>query len=175
MMKTEDIRFVICGKMPLYDPEGQMISGEEIYRLYHYGARGSVIAKQFAGTETVQKLPSDSADLAEALRAVIALTEEHPDCPSDHGLFVNEIVLNDKTTCCAPRDALCEILKKLYRAAKDHAFQQPHYAGAFVCETAPAPGEIFRCDAEGAWDCVCGAKGLTSHFCINCGKKRPES
>ena len=36
----------------------------------------------------------------------------------------------------------------------------------------PAPASVLHSD--GTWDCGCGAKGLTTKFCINCGAKKPE-
>ena len=195
-----EIRYAVCGRLPLCMPDGNNQLGE-LYVLYEYGERGAVILSQHGEKSESHILGADAAYAAEARGKIARLIAENPDCPAKTGLFLNQILMQDNTACYAPYDALFEILNDVFLQAVRSEYHEPGLAGAVACPeiiqqqlaafaaqnplpslaeqqmayagtraAAQASPQLY---ADGTWDCACGAKGLTTKFCINCGQKRP--
>jgi len=156
-----EIRNAVCGKLSLYNPDGEQLNRTEIYQLYHYGEKGSVIVQNENGKETAYRIQPDDPDLATALERIRELLQKNPDCPRKNCLFIHEVFMDDQTLRSVPYDALYDILKKLFRRQQFlNTYHEPQLAGAVVCPglkpnmisamnaCPPAPGLFERMKQE---------------------------
>jgi hypothetical protein len=79
----------------------------------------------------------------------------------------NEMLKKTGSACMTSDLGLLERAKQ----AQEERMQQEMKAKT---ENVPAAVQKSVLHEDGTWDCACGAKGLTTKFCIDCGAKKPE-
>ena len=90
--------------------------------------------------------------------------ESHPGQPQFAGAFVCPPTHQNIPTIAnsgMATSGLMEIMQKLQQPAPQPA-------------PSPKPTTSSVLHSDGTWDCGCGAKGLTTKFCIDCSAKKPE-